>query len=134
MTVETHFRERIIGNADLAGIIGTRVYSVHLPEHEYPLPWIMYRIVSSDPVIDLSGEIVDVKHVVRIDVLSKTYGESTRLEKLLVQTLHTWPGQGRPSNEIASILFDGSAKSPRDEGYQVEINFAVHADKSTLLP
>lgn len=132
--IETLFRDRIINNTDLAAVLGTRVYIVHVPEHEYPLPWVMYRIQSSDPEIDLSGEIVTVKHIVRVDVLAKTYAESTAIEQLIIQALHTWPNQPRPSLAITCILFAGSAKSPRDEGYQVEMNFAVHADKTTILP
>jgi hypothetical protein len=134
VTVEEIVRGKIVADEVLTNTLEERVSPVHIPDHEYPLPWLMYRVESSEPTIDLEGNVIHVLHTVRMDVLAASYAEAVSIEKRLNHVLHSRPGKDRPAENVEAIFFAGSAKSPRDEGFQVEMTYHVHADGSTVFP
>lgn len=134
MTVEEVIRNRVVGDAEISAILGQHLFPVHIPDYEYEKPWAMYRVEQSDPETDLDGHVVSVQHAVRLDVLAETYAQAVQLEKLLNAALHTTADDPRPEDPVNAIHFAGSAKSPRDEGFQVEITYTVHAQGSTIFP
>ncbi len=133
MTIEEVIRNRIVNDEALAAVLGERVFPVHIPDHEYEKPWAMYRVDESTAETDLEGEITSSVHNVRIDVLADSYAEALSIEKKLNSALHTTADDPRPVDPVHAIHFTRSAKSPRDEGFQVEIDYTVHANGDCLF-
>ncbi|QEL18541.1 tail completion protein gp17 [Limnoglobus roseus] len=128
MTVEETIVATLAADPDLVQIVGARVYAVHIPEHEYPLPWVMYRLDESEPVTEIDGTIRLVRHSMQFDVLATEYNQARTLEAHLVRILHDKPGKPRPALPVHVVQWTRSAKTPRDEGFQVEVTFELTAD------
>ena len=110
--------------------LGHRIFAVHIPEHEYPLPWAMYAFTSTEPIDGLEGQgELSVYSEVAIDVLDLTYAGAKELAMGLFRAIH-----GKRSGAVTRALWKATKQEVVDEGHHAEITFGVWHTFSTITP
>lgn len=119
MSIEKAIRGRLLNNADLVGIVGTRVYP-WLAARSASLPYIVYHVVNTDHEHVQSGSGGWSHTLFQIEAVAKSYGTAKSIQEEVRKSLHGWMGGLAIPPQTTGFQIVGSVGAGNTHGYDFD--------------
>jgi hypothetical protein len=135
MGLSSDLRVFLLADATIAGLVGTRIYPLLLPQSP-TLPALTYQWISLVPVHSMDGPSGLVARRLQVDCWGSTYLAIETLAEAVRNRLDGYQGSllaGSPSGSVVQGVFRAMERDGYEEApalYRRTVDFMLHAEEA----